>query len=108
MEATCAQCGQPLPLRLEALGLLVTRQPRAVYWRGLKLDLTPAQTMIMELLAERGGQASYGALNMVATDATSGDVIKVQICLLRRRLAAQGVGLRIVAERGEGYRLEAA
>lgn len=104
--STCAACGQPLPVRLDRLGLVVTRQPRAVYWRGLKLDLTPAQTCIMEEFVRGNGQAKHARLEMVATETTSGGVLKTQISKLRHRLAIQGVALRIVAIYGEGYQLE--
>lgn len=102
----CSECGQPLPLCLERLGLEVTRQPRAVYYRGRRLDLSPAQTSIMEVFVRDNGRATYGALEMVATEKTSGNSLKTQICKLRHRLAANGMPARIRAIHMEGYILE--
>jgi DNA-binding response OmpR family regulator len=102
----CSECGQPVPLRLDRLGLVVTRQPRAVYWRGRKLDLSPAQTAIMEVFVRDNGRGTHGQLEMVATEKTSGNTLKVQISKLRHRLAANGMPAKIRAIYNEGYLLE--
>lgn len=106
MRATCDHCGQPLPLRLDRLGLEARLQPRAIYWRGRKLDLTPAQMCIMEVFIRGNGRGSYGALEMAATERTGGDVLKTQISKLRHRLAANGVPAKISSIRGEAYIIE--
>lgn len=106
MTVACSECGQPLPLRLARLGLEARLQPRAIYWRGRKLDLSPAQTCIMEVFIRGNGRGSYGALEMAATERTGGDVLKTQICNLRKRLATNGMPAKISSIRGEAYIIE--
>lgn len=102
----CAECGQPIPLRLDRLGLEVRHQPRAVFWRGRKLDLTPAMTCIMEEFVRTDGRASHARLILIATEISSGNSLKTQISKLRHRLAANGMPARISAIHNEGYILE--
>ena len=96
---TCHHCGQDMPVTLEWQGLRVTSFG-SVYWRGIKVDVTPMQARILYALARRG-EATHLSLEMM-TASERGSSVKVHVHHLRRKLP----GLRIASVRDVGYRLE--
>lgn len=104
--AVCHHCRQPILETVERGPLTVTREPPAVYWQGIKQGrLSPMKTAILFLLAQRG-TATRLALEMLSAGHSS-NAVAVHISHLREWLRDYGIPLRIVAERGVGYRLEA-
>lgn len=100
----CPHCGQPKVERAELGPLLVTREPNAVYWSGVRQDgLQTAQLEMLFLLAQRG-ETTHLALEMLTT--SNGACIKVQINRMRGWLKKRGLPLRIDTIYGRGYRLQ--
>ena len=51
----CPHCGQPKPEQAQRGPLLVTREPHAVYWQGVRRHgISPIQHEVLFLLAKRG------------------------------------------------------
>lgn len=100
----CPHCGQPKPEQAQRGPLLVTREPHAVYWQGVRRHgpTSPTQCEILFLLAQRG-EATHLALEMLSDK--NGASIKVLICRLRKWLVREDIPLAIKGERGFGYRL---
>jgi DNA-binding response OmpR family regulator len=102
----CPECGQPTdPPRSERGPLVALADPPAVYYRGVRLALSPQQARILGLLV-REGWASYAMIDLAAMSLkSSAAATKVEIYNIRRNLPR---GVEIVNEYGRGYRLDVA
>ncbi|WP_156361282.1 hypothetical protein [Sphingomonas sp. Leaf257] len=108
MSHACPHCGADQPDRVERFGLIVQRDPGAVYWKGIRYHRPPGEVETLYHLVRRG-RVSHLTLAMltVGEDAET-DVAKVRICRLRRWLRSLGGEVTISTERGWGYVLEQA
>ncbi|MDW4550865.1 DUF6456 domain-containing protein [Defluviimonas sp. D31] len=108
---------RPAPERLDyCLGLLDALLgpdlPDPAAWRRLGLDLTPAETRLLDMLARaKGGLVTrarlLAALHAGAGDPADPDAVSGHVSRIRRKIAAAGLALAIEAEPGAGYRLKA-
>lgn len=108
MTAKCPACHRPVPLVLADRALMVLVDPDEVYWKGIRLDLSPRLCAILSFMARRGGELSSAALEMIgvgeeSTDSTA--AARVQMHNLRDALSTQGVDFHIETIRGWGYRI---
>ncbi len=106
MSEACPCCGAEQPDRVERHGLIVQRDPDAVYWRGVRQRLTPAEIRTLYLLAQRG-RSSYLALEFFTSrEETVANAVKVRACRLRAWLRRLDPRFDLRCERGWGYVLE--
>lgn len=102
--AICHHCGQIQPEKAQRGELLITREPHAIYWRGVRRPMvSPSQHALLFLFAKRGEITSL-ALEMVS-EKSSGS-LKVHISRLRKWFIEQDMPLAIKNIRDFGYRLE--
>lgn len=106
MSECCPLCGAEQLDRVQRFGLIVQRDPAAVYWRGIRHHRPRGEIETLYHLVARG-RVSRLALAMltVGEDALS-DVAKVRIHRLRRWFRSLGAALTIRNVRGWGYVLE--
>ncbi|MEK9209702.1 hypothetical protein [Sphingomonas sp. 2378] len=91
---------------MERFGLIVQRDPAAVYWRGVRYHRPRGEVETLYHLVKRG-RASHIALAMLTvSEAAETNVTKVRICRLRSWLRSLGGEVTISNERGWGYVLE--
>ena len=96
--------------RLTLAGLELDPRTRRVYRAGSVIGLTPTEFSILELLLRRApAMVPRESIASHAwdddTDPVGSNTIDVHVARLRRKLV--GAGVRVVAVRGTGYRLEA-
>jgi DNA-binding response OmpR family regulator len=100
----CHGCGQTLPERVERGGLVVQRNPSAVFWKGEQVEMKPALASMLRLFV-RFGHVSHEALDTVHC----GTAVKTKwdmLGRLRKALAAVTDEVKIKNVWGWGYRIE--
>ncbi len=100
----CLACGHD-PGEVAVLGgLRIATEPPAAFWRGQRLtNLTSGDCCLLLVLARTGRASHFALLAQCTRPDTAPKTLEVRISKLRPRLPD---GLRIVTERGWGYRLE--
>lgn len=100
----CPTCGAERKDRWRIGPLMAEDNPPLVYWKGLRIRLSPTGARMLAMLVRRRKLSDF-ELDMMVGAATGPDVVKVHISLLRRALQAADIPVRIMRIRNWGYEL---